>query len=198
VEVVSIKAAFRRLWGRPYPAYFSFDLGKVVERASGVAIMVRGRVYGSVPVICRRGACEEAVEHAEFVPSSIKLKFVSPAGSAVVEAYGGGDSLVISSYICGWARLRIVFPHPDSPSENVACFLYGPGAYELVLKLSPPHEPSRFGLWGCGDYNIVLKFSYGNVVDEEEAHISLACRLKRGHAIFTLKPVGKRLLRPPL
>ena len=54
-KVVSIKAAFRRLLGRPYLAYLSFDLGKVVKRASGVAVVVGGRAYGSVPVVCKIG-----------------------------------------------------------------------------------------------------------------------------------------------
>jgi len=190
-KVVSIKAAFRRLLGRSYLAYLSFDLGKVVRKASGVVVVVGGRAYGSVPVVCGREACEEIVEHAEFVPSSVKLKFASPTGSVIVEAYGEGNSLIISSYIYGWARLRILLPHPDFPGENVASFLYGPGTYELMLKLSPPHEPSRLGLWGCGNYNIVLRFSYGNVVDEKEAHINLACRLKKDHAIFAIKPVSR-------
>jgi len=188
---VSIKAAFSRLLGRSYLAYLSFDLGKVVKRASGVVVVVGGCAYGSVPVVCRREACEEIVERAEFVPSSVKLKFASPAGGVIVEAYGEDNLLIISSYIYGWARLRILFPHPDFPDENVASFLYGPGTYELVLRLSPPHEPSRLGLWGCGNYNIVLRFSYGNVVDEKEAHISLACRLKKDCAIFAVKPVNR-------
>lgn len=186
-----IKAAFRRLLGRPYLAYLSLDTGRAVERASGVAVVVGGRAYGSVPVVCKREACEEVVERVEFVPSSVKLEFASPAGSVVAEAYGEGDSLVISGHIYGWTRLRILFPHPDSPGENVASFLYGPGTFELVLRLSPPHEPSRLGLWGCGNYNIVLRFSYGNVVDEKEAHISLACRLKKDHAIFAIKPTSR-------
>lgn len=194
---VSIKMAFWRLLGKPYQAYFSFDLGRVVDRASGVVVEVGGCVYGSVPVVCRRGSCEEVVECAEFVPSSVKFEFVSPVGGAVVEAYGDGETLAISGYVYGRAKLRIVFPHPDFPGEKVASFLFMSDEYKIVLKLSPPSKPSRFGLWGCGSYNIVLRFGYGHV-EEREAHISLVCRLKRGHAIFAVKPIGKVLLRPPL
>ena len=195
---MSIKVVLRRLLGRPYLAYLSFDLGRVIYRASGVAVKVGGRIYGSVPVMCRRGSCEEVIESAEFVPSSVKFEFTSPAGGAVVEAYGDDGLLVISGYVYGRARLHIVLPHPDFPNEKVAGFLYTSGAYKLVLKLSPPYRSSGLSLWGCGNYNIVLEFGYGSITSEREAHVNLACKLKRGHAIFTVKPVGKFLAHPPL
>jgi len=194
---VSIKLIFWRLLGKPYQAYFSFDLGKVVDRASGVVVEANGYVYGSVPVVCRRGSCEEIVEHAEFMLSSAKFEFVSPVGGAVVEAYGDGETLVINSYIYGRTRLRVILLHPDFPGEKIVSYFFTSGEYEVTLKLSPPHKPSRLGLWGCGNYNIVLRFGYSHV-EEREARVNLVCKLKKGHAIFAVKPRGKIFFQSPL